>query len=423
MFILDFSINKIYKERENDESVVRHKREIIMRRLLLLGGSIAQIPFIKTAKRLGCYVGVVDYDDKAPAVEFADEYFNCSLLDVEGVFDAAKKFQPSGISCGASDVGVVTASIVCTKMGLPGMSKTVALTVKDKGMMIEAFRKNGVAHPEYQVIESINDDIKLSYPLIIKPVDNSGSRGINVAKNGNELIGALKDSFSCSRVHRVIVEEYLEGPEVSVELLIQNSKPYVLQVTDKITTGEPHFIEIGHSQPSQLNLQNIREIQELAYNAAKAVGIQDGCGHAEIKLTKSGPKMIEIAGRMGGDFISTVLLPTSTGINLAEYEILRAIGLPKDFSQELISNNNRGVAVKFIEAKSGMIQTVAIDYLGEEMVGVEEIKLVCKSGVKYGEAKNNNDRFGYVIATGKTTQIALDRCDKVLDRIKIEMDY
>lgn len=97
--------------------------------------------------------------------------------------------------------------------------------------------------------------------------------------------------------------------------------------------------------------------------------------------------------------------------------------MPKDFSQELISNNNRGVAVKFIEAKSGMIQTVAIDYLGEEMVGVEEIKLVCKSGVKYGEAKNNNDRFGYVIATGKTTQIALDRCDKVLDRIKIEMDY
>ena len=132
-------------------------------------------------------------------------------------------------------------------------------------------------------------------------------------------------------------------------------------------------------------------------------------------------KMVEIAGRLGGDFITTVLLPISTGINISEYEILRALGEPKAFDPNSVIGNC-GVAVKFIGAKPGKVKSVAIDFLSEEIIGINEVKLVCKSDIQYGEAANNNDRFGYIIATGKTTQIALDRCDKVLERIHIEMD-
>ena len=392
-----------------------------MSRLLVLGASIAQIPFIKTAKKMGCYVGVVDFNTKAPAIEFADEYFEFSLLDVGGVLETARKFNADGITCGASDVGVLTAAHVCQELNLPAMSVDTAIKVKDKDAMIKAFQAFNVAHPAFQVVNSLEDKIELDYPVVTKPVDNSGSRGINVAHNASELKASLEDSFSCSKAGRVIVEEYLDGPEVSVEILIQNGEPYILQVTDKITSGEPHFIEMGHSQPSQLPINDVEAIKMLAYRAAKAVGIMDGCGHAEIKLTSKGPKMVEIAGRLGGDFITTVLLPTSTGVNISEYEILRALGKPKKFDPDSIIGN-RGVAVKFIEAKPGTVKSVAVDYLAEEMVGVEEIKFVCKSGIRYGEAVNNNDRFGYVIATGKTTQIALDRCDKVLQRIIIEMD-
>ena len=392
-----------------------------MKKLLVLGASIAQIPFIKTAKNLGCYVGVVDYNSAAPAIEFADDYFKCSLIDVGGVIEVCKQFQPDGITCGASDVGVLTAVHACEEFNLPTMSEDTAVKVKDKGAMIQAFKEHHVAHPDYQILDSKTDEIMLNYPVVIKPVDNSGSRGINVAYSPNDLGKALEDSFSGSKSGRVIVEEYLDGPEVSVEILVQNGEPFVLQVTDKITSGEPHFIEMGHSQPSQLPLPDVEAIRKLAYDAVKAVGIKDGCGHAEIKLTSKGPKMVEIAGRLGGDFITTVLLPVSTGVNIAEYEILRALGTPKTFDPDSIVSN-RGVAVKFIEAKQGKVKSVAVDYLAEEMVGVEEIKLVCRAGIQYGEALNNNDRFGYVIATGKTTQIALDRCDKVLGRIKIEME-
>lgn len=392
-----------------------------MKKLLVLGASIAQVPFIKTAKKMGCYVGVVDYNPEAPAVEFADEYFECSLIDTQGVISICQQFLPDGITCGASDVGVLTAAYVCRQFGLPGLPVETAIKVKDKGAMIEAFAKADVAHPAYQICQSPTDALHLSFPVVTKPVDNSGSRGINVAFNQSTFSLALADSFACSHIGRVIIEEYMDGPEVSVEILVQNGEPFILQVTDKNTSGEPHFIEMGHSQPSQLPRPEINKIRDLAYRAAKAVGIWDGCGHAEIKLTSTGPKMVEIAGRLGGDFISTVLLPASTGINLSEFEILRALGTPRSFvpSNVLI---NRGAAVKFIEAKPGYVKSVAIDYLAKEMVGVEEIKIVCQSGVKYGAALNNNDRFGYVIATGKTPKIAVDRCTKILDHIKIRMN-
>lgn len=390
-----------------------------MKKLLVLGASIAQIPFIKEAKKLGCYVGVVDKNETASAIDYADVYFKCSLLDVEGVDAIVAEFCPDGITCGASDVGVMTAAIVCSRHDLPGMSLETALRVKDKSVMIEAFRKHGIDHPKYQTITTEDELITIEFPLITKPVDNSGSRGINIARNREELITAMKDSFRWSLSHTIIVEEYMDGPEVSVEVLIQDGEPYILQVTDKITTGEPHFIEIGHSQPSQLPETDLKAIRELAYNATKAIGIQDGCAHAEIKLTSKGPKMVEIAGRLGADFITTVLVPFSTGINMSEYEILRAIGTPKEFVPR--NGYRNGVAVRFIEARVGKVESVEVNYQAEAMVGIEEMKFVCKNGKVYVGAENNNDRFGYVIATGKNPQEAIDRCTKAISCVKISM--
>lgn len=395
------------------------KKIIEMKKLLILGASIAQIPFIKTAKQLGCLVGIADYNNAAPAIEFADEYFQCSLLDLDALHNVVSSFRPDGITCGASDVGVMNCALLCREFGLPGLSPETALNVKDKGTMIEAFRKHHVAHPEYQVVTSPDEKINIDFPLITKPVDNSGSRGINVARNAEELQAALKDSFSLSGCERVIVEEYMDGPEVSVEVLVQDGEPHVLQVTDKLTTGEPHFIEIGHSQPSQLPSEDVEKIRRLAYDAAKAVGVKNGCCHAEIKLTSKGPKMVEIAGRQGGDFITTVLVPTSTGINMSEYEILRALGTPKPFVDPHIEN--RGVAVRFIEARPGTLESVEIDYNAESMVGIEDMKFVCKANRVYGKAQNNNDRFGYVIATGKTPAIAIERCENALKNVHITM--
>ena len=391
-----------------------------MKKLLILGASIAQIPFIKQAKAMGLIVAVADYNNKAEAIEYADEYFECSLVDLDGLRSVTKEFQPDGITCAASDVGVESCAVLCEEFHLPGMTPQVAHVVKNKEAMIKAFEAAGVAHPAYKTIGTPEDPINMDFPLITKPIDKSGSRGINIAHDEQELRVALQDSFACSDMKRVIVEEYMQGPEVSVEILVQGGIPYVLQVTDKLTTGAPHFIEIGHSQPSQLPSEGVAQIRQLAEAAVRAVGVLDGCCHAEIILTANGPKMVEIAGRLGGDFITTVLLPLSTGVNLSEFEILRAIGTPKAFEKKEYAG--KGSAVRFIEACPGKVSSVEIEYNAEIMRGVEDLKLVCKTGRTYEEVANNNDRFGYVITTGKTAQDAVDRAERVKACIKITME-
>lgn len=390
-----------------------------MKRLLVLGASSSQAPFINTAKRLGCYVGVVDYNKKAPAIRCADVFFECSILDESGISDIVNVFKPDGITCGASDVGVLTAAKVCERFNLPSMNVETALRVKDKGIMIKAFEENGVSHPEFQILEDENQIISIEYPMIVKPVDNSASRGINMVRDSAELEHALMDSFSHSISHKIIVEEYLEGPEVSVELLVQNGEPYVLQVTDKITTGAPHFIEIGHSQPSELASSDVAAIRDLAIKAARAVGIQDGCCHAEIKLTPQGPKMIEIAGRMGADFITTVLVPVSTGINMSEYEILRSVGKPKRYNPCEMKTES-AVAVKFIQPNIGKPKRMEIEYESDDFAKIVELKLSCDADKVYGRLTDNNDRIGHVIAKGETTAEALGKCDEIISKIAIE---
>ena len=166
-----------------------------MKKLLVLGASIAQIPFIKTTKKMGVNVAVVDYDSEAPAIEFADEYYNCSLLDGDGVLSIVEKYCPDGISCGASDVGVLTAAKVCKRLNLPSMDVDTAIKVKDKGEMIKAFETFNVAHPRYEIINSIDSEVNMEFPVVTKPVDNSGSRGINVAHSADELQKAIENSL------------------------------------------------------------------------------------------------------------------------------------------------------------------------------------------------------------------------------------
>lgn len=390
-----------------------------MKRILVLTGSMLQERFVKRAKEMGCYVGVIDMIRDAPAGKIADEFFLCSAIDVQGIMDICKQFKPDGITTGICDIPVLTAATVCSKLGLPGMSESTAIKATDKAAMINAFKKNGVAHPEYQVIHSVDEKVELEFPVITKPVDKSGSRGINLAKNETELRSAIRNSLDASDSKTILVEEYLEGPEVSVELLVQDGIPHVLQVTDKLTSGAPHFVEIGHSQPSALPEQDIDAIKELAVKAALSLGMINSPAHAEIKVTKSGPKMVEIGARMGADLITTDLLPRSTGIDLAGYEINRALGTPIPFVRP--ENEGSGVAVRFINATNGVLMGVENIEDARKVEGIELINITVPVGSVIKNTGCNSDRIGYVLARGRTAAEALQACEKAIARLDIRM--
>lgn len=392
-----------------------------MKKVLIIGASILQLPAIRKAKELGYYVGVADYNPKAIGIAEADEYFNVSTIDVDGVVKVAQEFKPDGIMTLATDMPMRAVAKACEVCGLPGISFDTAIKATDKGEMIKAFEAAGVEHPWYYIIPSKSDleEVidKISYPCIMKPTDNAGSRGVVLCQSREELEGEYEYSHHESRGGAVIIEEYLQGPEFSIEVMVVDGEPHVLQITDKLTTGAPHFVEMGHSQPTRQNEENSEKIKDLACRAVKAVGINIGPAHVEMILTVEGPKMVELGARMGGDCITTHLVPLSTGIDMVGCTIQLACGEQVDINPKF----KKGSAIRYFDAQNGEIQDINGIEEAERLEGVKEVSVVHQVGETIGEIGSSTDRIGFVIAQGETAEAAVKVCEKAMRTINIEI--
>ncbi len=392
-----------------------------MKKVLIIGASILQLPAIRKAKELGYYVGVADYNPNAIGITEADEYFNVSTIDVDGVVKVAQAFNPDGIMTLATDMPMRAVAKACEVCGLPGISFDTAVKATDKGEMIKAFEAAGVEHPWYYIVPSLPDLAavieKIKYPCIMKPTDNAGSRGVVMCLSREELESEYEYSHHESRGGAVIIEEYLQGPEFSIEVMVIDGEPHVLQITDKLTTGAPHFVEMGHSQPTRQNDENREKIRDLACRAVKAVGIKIGPAHVEMILTKHGPKMVELGARMGGDCITTHLVPLSTGIDMVGCTIQLACGEQIDIQPKF----NKGSAIRYFDAHNGLIQGIKGIEEAEKLEGVKEVSIVHQVGETIGEIGSSTDRVGFVIAQGETAEAAVMVCEKAMKTIAIEI--
>lgn len=392
-----------------------------MKRLMIAGASILQLPAILRAKEKGLYVGVVDYDPEAIGIKYSDEYFNVSTIDEKGVYEAAKFFRADGIMTLATDMPMRSVAYTCEQLGLSGISYNTAVKATDKGEMIKAFDVAGVAHPWYYIVSN-KDDFdygRITFPCISKPIDNSGSRGVMIANDEQELHKALQWSFSKSRSGKIIIEEYMKGPEVSVEVIVLNSIPYILQITDKLTTNAPHFVEMGHNQPSMLSETNQRKIKELASKAVLAVGITEGPAHVEMIVTSDGPKMVELGARMGGDCIATHLIPLSTGIDMVGATIDLALGIVPNIEKKY----DKGAAIRFFDAPTGLIKEISGEKEAKSMPGVVEVSFTKREGMYHkGVSGGSGERIGFVITQDITAEKAVQLAEKVANTIVIKTD-
>lgn len=390
-----------------------------MRRLLIVGASILQLPAILKAKEMGLNVAVADFNPKAIGIPYANKFYEISTIDEDGIYQAAKDFRADGIMTLATDMPMRSVAYATSKLGLVGISYSTAVNATDKGEMIKSFEKAGVEHPWYFIISDLEElgNIKhlISFPCISKPVDNAGSRGVVLIRSQEEVYEAFMYSSSNGRTGKVIIEEYLQGNEVSVEIIAVNGIIHILQITDKLTTGAPHFVEMGHSQPCRLGEKNISKIKDLAERAVKSIGIKNGPAHVEIMLTEDGPKMIELGARMGGDCIASHLVPLSTGIDMVKATIQIALGEPVDLSQKF----HEGAAIRFFDEKCGVIQSILNVDKAKQIEGVQEITFVKGTGEKIGKIGSSVDRIGYVIAQAETAEDAIKICDRARNLIEI----
>ena len=392
------------------------------KRLLIIGASVLQLPAILKAKEMGFHVGVADYNPEAVGIPYADEYFNVSTIDVEGVVRTALVFRPDGIMTLATDMPMRAIAAASAACGLPGISFETAVKATDKAAMIKAFDEHGVEHPWYFVAEGHAEFEKVldkaSFPCIMKPTDNSGSRGVVLAHDRAELKHAYEYSHKESRGGAVIIEEYRQGPEFSVEVMVIDGEPHVLQITDKLTTGAPHFVEMGHSQPTGQCEINREKLSDLAIRACRAVGIGCGPAHVEMILTGDGPRMVELGARMGGDCITTHLVPLSTGIDMVGATIDVATGKKPDISPKF----RKGSAIRYFNTPAGRFSGVEGLEEAKRIPGIQEITIVKTIGAEITDIGSSVDRIGFVIAQADTAEEAVSVCEEAIRKVRVSIE-
>ena len=362
-----------------------------MKKLAVIGASYLQLPLVNKAKNMNLEVHCFAWEDGAVCKDKADYFYPISIVEKDKILEVCRRVEIDGICSIASDVAAPTVAYVAQKMGLCSNSYACAVIANNKYLMRQAFIESGVPCPRFVIISSAEDVecVEWRFPIIVKPTDRSGSLGVSLVNSKDGLFEAAHIAIDASFEHKAIVEEFIDGREISVESISFRGKHYPLTITDKVTTGAPHFVELEHHQPADLSQNQYKTIYALNNKALSGLGITNGASHAEYKITPSGELfVIEIGGRMGGDFIGSDLVQLSTGYDFLKGVINVALG---QFEKPVVKNEHHS-GVYFLCKKTERILPV--------MEHSEKYPEIVECNIQNMDLKvilSSKDRSGYVI--------------------------
>ncbi len=396
--------------------------------LLVIGGGLLQCPIIQVAKSLKLKVIVADMNPQALGFQYADEKILMSTKDIEGMVREAKHYVEKNPIHGVITAGTdasMTVAAVANALELPGIRFQDAEAATNKVKMRKRLKEHGVPIPKFHEVWTIQDARDaldhLSFPLVMKPADNMGARGVIKVTNREELQAAFKHAKKYSPSGEIILEEYMPGPELSVDALSWDGKIFITGIADRLIEREPYFIEIGHTMPSSLPKEVLEEVCDVMRKGMKALGIVLGAGKGDIKVTPSGVKVGEIAARLSGGFMSAYTYPLSTGVNLNKLAILLALGEIPD-EEELIPRFQKVSIERAILAPPGKLISISGLEEAKKIKGVNEIFFYSKVGDIISEPTNNIEKSGHVIITADTLEEAEKIFQQVKNTIQIETD-
>mgnify|MGYP004595045343 FL=1 len=360
-----------------------------MKKIAIIGASYLQEPLIEKAKAMGLETHVFAWAAGDIGEKSADYFYPISIVEKDQILDKCREIGIAGICSIASDLAAITVNYVADKMGLVGNSPECALISTNKHLMREAFEKNGDPSPKSILITSIEDldGIDLQYPVIVKPTDRSGSRGITKLLDERGLAEAIENAKEQGFEKKALVEEFATGQEYSVECVSCHGEHHFLAMTKKYTTGAPHFIETGHLEPAPVSEEILRKVKETVFHALDSLKITNSASHSELKIASDGTiRLIEIGGRMGGDCIGSDLVQLSTGVDFVRAVIQIALGEAPDLNPI----HKGGVAsVHYIFGKSDYDVLEKLKKEHPEFIVREEI-----SGECHGEITDSGSRYG-----------------------------
>ena len=397
-----------------------------MKKLLVLAAGILQVPVIKKAKEMGVYVVAADGDENAVGLKLADKPIVVNITSEEDMLRVAREEQVDGVIHPCSEVSMNVMGRINDELGLSGISRETAIRATNKHLMREAFEKYGAPSPKSICFT----DVEVAWgafctdftgACILKPSRNSGSRGIAKISTDikmDEFARLFEISKAESRDKSVMLEQFVEGPEFSVEIIVWNGEVHVLTVTDKKTTEAPHFVELGHSQPSCRTAEEVETLKAAAVAGVKALGVNNCACHAEAKLMDGKAYLMEIGARLGGDFISTELTHLSTGIDMVAAAINCALGVEPCLEP---TEEKHGVCIRYFCPKPGKLVSISnTEVLNDSRVYLWEI--YHKEGDMIPEVTSSLCRSGHVIVTEKNAKLAIAYAESLLNEVKMETE-
>ena len=383
--------------------------------VLIFGVGPLQESIIARAKKMGLYTVGIDPCEDATCRDCVDAFEVVSGQDYEGHCAVIEKYSIDAIVTAATDKPLVMMARIAEKYGFPFYSVETAKWSTDKFQMKEHFELGGVPHAQGRLIGKLEEAEGLVFPVIVKPRDNSGSRGVKLCRDKNELQISIDEALENSKLDTVLVEEFIEGPEYSIESLHHDGKSEVIQFTEKKTTEFPYNVELGHIQPANISDENKQKIREIIAKIGKALNFENCPSHTELKINDRGIFVIETSPRLGGDYITSTLTPLSTGVNL-EDELLK-ISLGKEIAPAPKAVQYSGV--RFFSFEEGsVIKNVPNMEFVKTWPHVVDFSFNLKEGAKVNRITSSLNRYGHLTLTAGNREAIEEAFDKYEKTIK-----
>lgn len=392
------------------------------RTVLVFGCGPLQESIINRAKLMGLYTVGIDPVADATCRDAVDAFEVIGGQDFEGTCAVVEKYGVDAIVTTATDKPLVMMARIAEKYGFPFYSVETAQWSTDKFQMKQRFVEGVVPCAKGRLVKSVEETDDMVYPVIVKPRDNSGSRGVKLCRSKEELAASMIEAFEVSKLDTVLVEEYIEGPEYSIEGLHYDGKAEVIQFTEKKTTEFPYNVELGHKQPANLTDGQKDSIREIVSKIGKALKFENCPSHTELKINERGIFMIETSPRLGGDYITSTLVPLSTGINM-EDQLLR---IALDERVDTITGRlEKASGVCFLNLPCGKVTSIddAIKEV-ETWPNVKEFSTSLKVGDEIHPITSSLNRYGQFIIQANDRELVdmlmaeYEQCIKSMITIK-----
>jgi biotin carboxylase len=395
----------------------------VQKTIMIIGAGILQAPAIKIARESGLLTVVTDYNPNAYGMRLADFPIVMSTRDVDGTVRVAKEFARKRPIHGVITVGTdasLTVAAVQHALDLPGNRIDVAEATTNKIKMRSRLREKTIPEPEFHPCWTYNDVVqasgKLGFPFVIKPADNMGARGVMKVEKPEVIRFAYERAKNASPRGEIIAEGFMDGPELSIDALVWQGTIYITGVADRIIEFPPYFVETGHIMPTNQPEKQVREGVEVFERGIRALGIEIGAAKGDIKLTKNGAMVGEIASRLSGGFMSAYTYPYATGVNLIRAALNVALGEPPG---DLKALHQRVSVERAIIPGSGTVRDIQGVEEALAIEGVKNVFVTTSIGETVHIPTSNVEKCGNVIAVGRNREEALSRANLGVQTVKI----